>query len=57
MGLMDKAKAALDSDKGEKATDTGIDKIEQLASQKTGGKHDDAIRKAREAADKKLGTN
>jgi hypothetical protein len=57
MGLMDKAKAALDSDKGEKATDTGIDKIEQLASQKTGGKHDDAIRKAGEAADKKLGTN
>ncbi|ROS61377.1 antitoxin protein of toxin-antitoxin system [Frigoribacterium sp. PhB160] len=57
MGLMDKAKAALDSDKGERATDTGIDKIEELASKKTGGGHDEQIRKAGEAVDKKLGTN
>ena len=57
MGLLDDAKNAANSDKGEKATDTGIDKIEELASKKTGGGHDEQIRKAGEAVDKKLGTN
>jgi hypothetical protein len=55
MGLMDSAKDALSSDKGEKATDAGIDKAEQAASQKTGGKYDDKIEKAGDAADGKVG--
>ena len=55
MGLMDSAKDALNSDKGEKATDAGIDKAEQAASQKTGGKYDDKIDKAGDAADGKVG--
>jgi hypothetical protein len=55
MGLMDSAKDALNSDKGEKGSDAGIDKAEQAASQKTGGKFDDKIDKAGEAADKKVG--
>jgi len=55
MGLMDSAKDALNSDKGEKATDAGIDKAEQAASQKTGGKYDDKIDTAGDAADGKVG--
>jgi len=55
MGLMDSAKDALDSDKGEKASDAGIDKAEQAVSQKTGGKYDEKIDSAGDAADKKVG--
>jgi hypothetical protein len=55
MGLMDSAKDALGSDKGEKASDAGIDKAEQAASQKTGGKYDDKIDAAGDAADGKVG--
>ena len=53
--LSDKAKDFANSDKGEKATDAGIDKAEQAASQKTGGKYDDKIDKAGDAADGKVG--
>jgi hypothetical protein len=55
MGLMDSAKDAMGSDKGEKASDAGIDKAEQAASQKSGGKFDDKIEKAGDAADEKVG--
>lgn len=55
MGLMDKAKDAASSDKGEQATDKGIDKAEDAVSDKTGGTFDDKIDKAGDAADKKIG--
>ncbi|WP_082486568.1 antitoxin [Frigoribacterium sp. Leaf186] len=55
MGLMDSAKDALNSDKGEKLSDAGIEKAEQAASSKTGGKFDEKIEKAGETADGKVG--
>ena len=55
VGLMDDAKNAADSDKGEKATDSGIEKTEKTVSEKTGGKHDEQIDKAGDAVDSKIG--
>jgi MT0933-like antitoxin protein len=55
MGLMDKAKDALDSDKGEQISDKALDKGEQLADAKTGGDHDAQIDKGRDFADGKIG--
>jgi len=55
MGMMDKAKDALNSDKGEKISDKGLDKGEQLADSKTGGTHDAQVDKGRDLADGKLG--
>jgi hypothetical protein len=55
MSMMDKAAGALDSDKGEQASDKALDKGEQLADQKTGGGHDAQLDKGRDAADGKLG--
>lgn len=55
MGLMDDAKNAADSDKGEEVTDTGIEKTEKTVSEKTGGSHDEQIDKAGDAADDKIG--
>jgi hypothetical protein len=55
MGLLDKAKDALNSDKGEKVSDTGIDKVGDAISNKTGGKFDDKIDKAGKVADDKIG--
>jgi MT0933-like antitoxin protein len=55
VGMMDKAKDALNSDKGEQISDKGLDKGEQLADQKTGGTHDAQIDKGRGLADGKLG--
>jgi hypothetical protein len=54
-GLGDKAKDFANSDKGEKATDSGIDKAEDAASNASGGKFDDKIEGAGDAADKKVG--
>jgi hypothetical protein len=54
-GLGDKAKDFADSDKGEKATDAGLDKAGDAANSATGGKFDDQIDKAGDAADKKIG--
>ncbi|MCZ2804278.1 MULTISPECIES: antitoxin [unclassified Modestobacter] len=53
--MMDKAKGALNSDKGEKASDSALDKGEQFADKKTGGTHDAQIDKGRDAADGKIG--
>ncbi|MCP3424982.1 antitoxin [Rothia sp. AR01] len=55
MGLMDKGKDALNSDKGEKVTDGGIDKAKDAASEKTGGQFDDKLDQGAEAADKRVG--
>lgn len=59
MGLGDlgnKAKDAMNSDKGEQATDKGLDQAAQKASGASGGKFDDQINKGRDAADGKLGS-
>ncbi|MBY3552753.1 antitoxin [Modestobacter lapidis] len=55
MGMADKAKDALNSDKGEQVSDKGLDKGEQLADKKTGGTHDAQVDKGRGLADGKLG--
>jgi len=55
MGIGDKAKDFMDSDKAEQATDTGLDKAADAAGEKGGGKHADKVDKAREAGDQKLG--
>ncbi len=54
--LKNKASDALSSDKGEKASDTGLDKAGDAASKATGGKHDEQIDKGTDQADKRLGT-
>jgi hypothetical protein len=56
-GLFDKAKEFAKSERGEKLTDSVLDKVADVASKRTGGKHDDQIAKARRAADEHLGRN
>jgi MT0933-like antitoxin protein len=53
MGLMDKAKDALSN---EETSDKVLDKGEQLADDKTGGKYDSQIDKGRDLADDRIGT-
>lgn len=55
MGLLDKAKDALNSDKGEELSDQAIDRAKDFASEKTGGKFDDQIDQAGHQADQFLG--
>ena len=58
MGIDDlagKAQGALGGEKGEQLSDAALDKGEDAASQATGGKHDDAIAKAGDAADERIG--
>lgn len=55
MGIFDKAKDAMNSDKGEQISDSALDKGVDTANQKFGDQHADKIDKAREAADGKLG--
>ena len=54
-GLGDKAKKALDSDKGEKMSDQALDRGEQFADDRTGGKFDAQTDKAGDLADQRLG--
>jgi hypothetical protein len=54
-GLGDKAKDALNSEQGEKRSDQALDKAEQLADDKTGGKYDEQTDKAGDMADKRIG--
>jgi hypothetical protein len=54
-GLADKAKKALDSEQGEQRSDQALDKAEQFADEKTGGKYDQQIDKGRDFADEHLG--
>ncbi|MCQ9351863.1 antitoxin [Corynebacterium sp. 153RC1] len=53
MGIMDKAKELLNQ---EGTTDQILDKAEQLAKEKLGEDKAEHIAKAREEADKRLGT-
>jgi hypothetical protein len=54
-GLGNKAKDALNSEQGEKRSDQALDKAEQLADDKTGGKYDEQTDKAGDIADKRIG--
>jgi antitoxin protein of toxin-antitoxin system len=54
-GLADKAKNALDSEQGEQRSDQALDKAEQLADEKSGGKYDQQIDKGRDLADERIG--
>ena len=60
MGLDDltnKAKDAMNSDKGEEISDQGLDKAADTANNATGGKFDDQINQGREGADGKFGND
>ena len=52
-----KVKDKLNSDKGEKITDSVLDKAAGVADSLTGGKHSDKIKKARDAADNAIGND
>jgi hypothetical protein len=54
-GLGDKAKKALDSDKGEKMSDSALDRGEQFADDRTGGKFDAQTDKVGDQADQRIG--
>jgi hypothetical protein len=54
-GLGDKAKDALDSEQGEQRSDQALDKAEQFADDKTGGKHDQQTDKVGDMADQRIG--
>lgn len=57
MGLMDNIKnKAAEAMRNEQQTDTALDKVTEIADQRTGGQHADKIRQARDEADKRLGT-
>jgi hypothetical protein len=53
--MKDKAAQFLDSDKGEKVSDQGLEKAEQFADERTGGKHAEQIEKAEQFADEHVG--
>ncbi|RIX28173.1 Rv0909 family putative TA system antitoxin [Amnibacterium setariae] len=55
-GLFDQAKKFLNSEQGEKVSDQVLDAAAGAADKATGGKHTDKIRKARDAADDRVGT-
>lgn len=54
-GLFDRAKNALNSDQGERGSDSLLDKGAQLADKATGGKQTDRIQQVREKADEQAG--
>ncbi|MDN5587006.1 MAG: antitoxin [Brevibacterium sp.] len=59
MGLDDltnKAKDAMNSEKGEEFSDQGLDKAADFANEKTGGKFEDQIDQGRDGADENLGS-
>ncbi len=55
MGIFDKAKDALNSDKGEQISDSALDKGAEVANQKLGEEHADKINKGRDAVDGRIG--
>jgi hypothetical protein len=55
-GLFDKAKDLLNTEQGEKTSDSILDKAAQAADKATGGKHGEHIEKAEDAADQHLGS-
>lgn len=52
-----KTREKLNSEKAEKVTDSILDKAAGVAESLTGGKHSDKIQKARDAADRAVGTD
>jgi hypothetical protein len=54
-GFADKARDALDSEQGEQRSDQALDKAEQLADDRTGGKFDQQTDKAGDLADQRIG--
>ena len=54
-GLGDKAKDALNSEQGEQRSDQALDKAEQFADDRTGGRFDQQSDKAGDMADQRLG--
>jgi len=54
-GLGDKAKDALNSEQGEQRSDQALDKAEQFADEKTGGKFDEQTDKAGDLGDQRIG--
>jgi MT0933-like antitoxin protein len=54
-GRGDKAKDALNSEQGEQRSDQALDKAEQFADDKTGGKYDQQSDKVGDMADQRLG--
>jgi hypothetical protein len=54
-GFADKAKNALDSEQGEQRSDQALDKAEQFADEKTGGKYDQQTDKVGDLADQRVG--
>lgn len=55
MGIFDKAKKALNSDKGEEISDKVLDKASQFAKGALGEQHSGKIDSARKTIDEKLG--
>ena len=55
MGIDDLARKVGGGDAAEKASDAALDKGEDAASQATGGKHDDTLAQAGDAADERIG--
>jgi hypothetical protein len=53
--LTKKAEQFLDSEKGEQRSDQALDKMEQLVDERTGGKYDEQVQKAKDAADERIG--
>ena len=54
-GLGDKAKDALNSEQGEQRSDQAVDKAEQFADDRTGGKYDQQTDKVGDTADQRIG--
>ncbi|MGP5245907.1 antitoxin [Corynebacterium flavescens] len=57
MGIFDKAKEVLNSDKGEEISDKVLDKASELAKGTLGEKYSDKIDGARDSIDEKIGKN
>lgn len=55
VSIFDKAKEALNSDKGEEITDKAFDAVEKFAAEKLGADKADKVKQAREALDAKIG--
>ena len=55
MGIFDKAKDALNSDKGEQIFDKGLDKAAEVAEQKFGEDKADKIQQGRDKLDDQIG--
>lgn len=53
--LKDKAEQALNSEQGEQRSDQALDKAEQFADERTGGKFDAQTDKAGDLADQRIG--